>query len=494
MLKLTMATPAPDWVLLGPITLQQRQRPAGPRLTDSGLFAQLNLNYPGLEAVRAAVADGNIEQARTALATHFRTRQLPHTIYPHPGAEHALSSHVRTRTQPQAVNRPAAESATIANAEQLMQHVILGEPLGPEIDWRANPIGYLEWMHAFNRHYWMQHLIKAYLTTGDERYAAELAALVSSWLKATPPPVGNNGGGDPSWETLSTAVRCYGAWFDIFYACLHSPHFTDTLLVDMVKSFYEHAEHLMEFSVTRHNNWLVVESQVIASIGVLFPEYTRAAEWRREGYARLTAEIATQVYPDGVQWELSAGYHALRVEYFENTGGAGLVLSWAGPGIAKQVVPASNLVQMGIGGWYGSRPGMKVARDRQSTVITISDVEELGIEKAVEVALECAWKDADAVFLSFDIDSIDAGFVPGTGSPEPGGMLPREALKALRMIAREGICGMEVVEIAPPYDVSDMTAQLGCRAIMDVLGTLVEEGYLGSRRPAEPEREQIRLS
>ena len=65
------------------------------------------------------------------------------------------------------------------------------------------------------------------------------------------------------------------------------------------------------------------------------------------------------------------------------------------------------------------------------------------------------------MFLSFDIDSIDAGFVPGTGSPEPGGLLPREALRALRMIAREGICGMEVVEIAPPYDVSDMTAQLG---------------------------------
>ena len=105
-----------------------------------------------------------------------------------------------------------------------------------------------------------------------------------------------------------------------------------------------------------------------------------------------------------------------------------------------------------------------------------------------------AQNDAEAVFLSFDIDSIDAGFVPGTGSPEPGGMLPREALKALRMVAREGICGMEVVEIAPPYDVSDMTAQLGCRAIMDVLGTLVDEGYLGARKPTEPEREQIRLS
>jgi agmatinase len=146
--------------------------------------------------------------------------------------------------------------------------------------------------------------------------------------------------------------------------------------------------------------------------------------------------------------------------------------------------PPSNLVQMGIGGWYGSRPGMKVARERDTTVITIADVEEFGVEKAVEVALECAWKDAEAVFLSFDIDSIDPGFAPGTGSPEPGGFLPREALKALRMIAREGLCGMEVVEIAPPYDVSDITAQLGCRAIMDVLGTLVEAGKLGTRRPA----------
>jgi agmatinase len=57
------------------------------------------------------------------------------------------------------------------------------------------------------------------------------------------------------------------------------------------------------------------------------------------------------------------------------------------------------------------------------------------------------------------------------------------------MIAREGICGMEVVEIAPPYDVSDMTAQLGCRAIMDVLGTLVETGRLGSRKNADGRRE-----
>jgi agmatinase len=152
--------------------------------------------------------------------------------------------------------------------------------------------------------------------------------------------------------------------------------------------------------------------------------------------------------------------------------------------------PPANLVQMGIGGWYGSRPGVKVARDRRTTVLTITDIEEVGVERAAEVALEVAWKDADAVFLSFDIDSVDAGFVPGTGSPEPGGLLPREALKLLRLIAREGICGMEVVEVAPPYDVSDMTAQLACRAVMDVLGTLVAEGKLGARRGQERTEEQ----
>lgn len=146
--------------------------------------------------------------------------------------------------------------------------------------------------------------------------------------------------------------------------------------------------------------------------------------------------------------------------------------------------PPANLVQMGIGGWYGSRPGVKVARDRNTTVLTISDIEEVGVEKAAEAALEVAWKGASAVYLSFDIDSVDAGFVPGTGSPEPGGLLPREALKLLRLVAKEGLCGMEVVEVAPPYDVSDMTALLACRAVMDVLGTLVAEGKLGARKRA----------
>ncbi|HEV8311261.1 MAG TPA: agmatinase family protein [Methylomirabilota bacterium] len=143
-----------------------------------------------------------------------------------------------------------------------------------------------------------------------------------------------------------------------------------------------------------------------------------------------------------------------------------------------------NLVQMGIGGWYGSRPGVAVARHRGTRVLTMTDIQELGPARAAEVALELAWKGCKAVYLSFDIDSIDPGFAPGTGTPEPGGLLPREALEMVRLIAREGLCGMEVVEVSPPYDVNDNTAQLACRVILDVLGSLVVERKLGHRAKA----------
>ena len=145
-------------------------------------------------------------------------------------------------------------------------------------------------------------------------------------------------------------------------------------------------------------------------------------------------------------------------------------------------VPAENLVQVGIGGWQVPREAVAEARKRNTTILTMSDVDKLGLEKTAEVALEMAWKGVDAVYLSFDIDCVDAGFVPGTGWPEPGGFLPREILRLLQLVAKEGICGMEVVEVSPPYDVSDITSLMALRAIVDVLGTVVAHGKLGSHK------------
>lgn len=145
-------------------------------------------------------------------------------------------------------------------------------------------------------------------------------------------------------------------------------------------------------------------------------------------------------------------------------------------------VSPKNLVQLGIGGWQVPRDGVKVARERGTNVLTIDDIEKLGPEKTAEIALELAWKDADAVYISFDVDSIDCGFVPGTGWPEPGGFLPREALKILGLVAAEGLCGLEVVEVSPPYDTSDITALFGVRVVVEALGSMLAHGKLGSHK------------
>lgn len=141
--------------------------------------------------------------------------------------------------------------------------------------------------------------------------------------------------------------------------------------------------------------------------------------------------------------------------------------------------PAKNLVQLGIGGWQVPREGVKVCRERGTNVLTVTDICEIGLEAAAQFAIERATDGTDCVYISFDIDCIDAGFVPGTGWPEPGGLLPREALKLLELIVRNvPVCGLELVEVSPPYDISDMTSLMACRVICDTMAHLVVSGQL----------------
>ncbi|CAB1113415.1 unnamed protein product [Ectocarpus sp. CCAP 1310/34] len=145
-------------------------------------------------------------------------------------------------------------------------------------------------------------------------------------------------------------------------------------------------------------------------------------------------------------------------------------------------VPAKNLVQIGIGGWQVPRASLKNMRDRQTNIFTMQDLEDFGMDKVIEMALEAAWDGCDAVYMSYDIDSLDAAFVPGTGWPEPGGLLPREAHKLVGGVAKEGLCGMELVEVSPPYDVSDTTSLQALRLIVETMGSLVSHDKMGSHK------------
>ena len=148
--------------------------------------------------------------------------------------------------------------------------------------------------------------------------------------------------------------------------------------------------------------------------------------------------------------------------------------------------PAENLVQLGIGGWQVPREGVKVCRERGTNVLTVTDITEMGLEAAAQYAIERATDGTDCVYISFDIDCIDAGFVPGTGWPEPGGLMPREALKLIELIVRNvPVCGLEIVEVSPPYDISDMTSLMATRVICDTMAHLVVSGQLPRKEKPE---------
>ena len=81
---------------------------------------------------------------------------------------------------------------------------------------------------------------------------------------------------------------------------------------------------------------------------------------------------------------------------------------------------------------------------------------------------------------------MDPAYAPGTGTPEPGGLTSRELLGAVRRIACEvDLCGIDLVEVSPPYDVADITALAGQRVIQEALGGIA---LRRSGKPAKPAR------
>jgi agmatinase len=90
------------------------------------------------------------------------------------------------------------------------------------------------------------------------------------------------------------------------------------------------------------------------------------------------------------------------------------------------------------------------------TIVTAQDVHEQGTA-AVAGRIHQVIGEA-AVYLSFDIDVLDPAFAPGTGTPEVGGLATWQVQAVVRRLRGLRLIGMDVVEVCPPYDVSEITA------------------------------------
>jgi guanidinopropionase len=105
------------------------------------------------------------------------------------------------------------------------------------------------------------------------------------------------------------------------------------------------------------------------------------------------------------------------------------------------------------------------------TVVHIEEVDRLGVAAVVEKA-RAVIGDGPA-YVSFDVDGLDPAFAPGTGTPETGGLSPREAQAILRGLAGLDIVGGDVVEVAPQYDATSNTAMVGAQMLFEILSLVV---------------------
>lgn len=128
-----------------------------------------------------------------------------------------------------------------------------------------------------------------------------------------------------------------------------------------------------------------------------------------------------------------------------------------------------KMALLAISGWMNPRTELSYCRERGITVVWLEDIWEKGVAAAVDTALEVAGQGSDGIYLSVDVDSLDAAYAPGTCVPTPGGLTSRELLELVRGVARHGLVGVDVVETAPSLDSSSATAAIAGRVLMDAL-------------------------
>jgi agmatinase len=141
--------------------------------------------------------------------------------------------------------------------------------------------------------------------------------------------------------------------------------------------------------------------------------------------------------------------------------------------IESGAVKGKNFIQVGLRGYWPPVETFEWMKEQGMRYHFMREIEERGAEAVIAQAIDEALDGPDYVYLSLDIDVIDPGMAPGTGTPEPGGMLTREVLRAIRQIVGAvDLAGMDIVEVSPPYDQSETTAMAANRAALEAISAL----------------------
>jgi agmatinase len=159
--------------------------------------------------------------------------------------------------------------------------------------------------------------------------------------------------------------------------------------------------------------------------------------------------------------------------------------------IESGAVRGDRFVQLGLRGYWPEEETLAWMADQRMRSYEMTELVERGLDTCLSEAFTLALDDCEAVFLSVDVDVVDPGAAPGTGTPEPGGLSARQLLDAVRRICMElPVAGIDVVEVSPPHDQAEITAYLANRVVLEALSGIAwrrrAEGDRLQRRPGAP--------
>jgi len=134
--------------------------------------------------------------------------------------------------------------------------------------------------------------------------------------------------------------------------------------------------------------------------------------------------------------------------------------------IEEGFVDKQNVLVVGVRNW--DKEELKFLKEQKIKYYSMSEITREGRESVCDAVMAAA-KDFGALYLSLDIDVVDAAFVPGTGHPEPAGLTPRELLYFVqRLKLLKNLKAVDIVEVNPEKDINDVTARLAAKLVVEL--------------------------
>lgn len=138
--------------------------------------------------------------------------------------------------------------------------------------------------------------------------------------------------------------------------------------------------------------------------------------------------------------------------------------------IESGAVRGDRFFQVGLRGYWPGPDTLAWMAAQGMRTYEMTEITRRSLDQCLDEIFADALDECEAVFLSVDIDVVDPGAAPGTGTPEPGGLSARALLDAVRRCALElPLAGIDVVEVSPPYDHAEITAYLANRVVLEAL-------------------------